>query len=159
MTREYARAPCGERAHGSVPRNRGEVTTMLGALDVRGVRAMMTVEGATDAEVFETFLVRVLVPKLRPGDIVVLDNVGAHRTAEVRRLIQVSGARVVYLPPYSPDLNPIELCWAKLKAHLREFGARTRAALDHAIKRAMDLIGADDASAWFTHCGYEAHAK
>src|SRR5512133_1721299 len=154
MTREYARAPRGERAHGSVPRNRGEVTTMLGALDIRGVRAMMTVEGATDGEVFETFLERVLLRKLKPGDIVVLDNVGAHRTADVRRLIEAAGARVLYLPPYSPDLNPIELCWAKLKGILKEFGARTRDALDDAIRRAMDLINGADAAAWFAHCGY-----
>jgi transposase len=155
-TRDYARAPCGERAHGTVPRNRGEVTTMLGALDIRGVRAMMTVEGATDGEVFETFLERVLLRKLRPGDIVVLDNVGAHKPENVRRLIERAGARVLYLPPYSPDLNPIELCWSKLKAALKDFGARTRDALDAAIKRAMDLIGADDAAAWFRHCGYGA---
>jgi hypothetical protein len=95
MTREYARAPRGERAQGSVPRYAGTVTTMIGALDVNGVRAMMTVEGATDAEVFETFLERVLVRKLKPGDIVVLDNVGAHKTADVRRLIRAAGARVL----------------------------------------------------------------
>jgi transposase len=154
MTRDYARAPRGERVRGFVPRNRGEVTTMLGALDVHGVRAMMTVEGATDAEVFETFLERVLLRKLKPGDIVVLDNVGAHRTADVRRLIEAAGARVLYLPPYSPDLNPIELCWAKLKALLKEFRARTRDALDDAIHRAMDLIDGSDAAAWFAHCGY-----
>lgn len=159
MTRDYARAPRGERAHGYVPRNRGEVTTMLGALDVRGVRAMMTVEGATDAEVFETFLERVLLRKLRPGDIVVLDNVGAHKPENVRRLIESRGARLLFLPPYSPDLNPIELCWSKLKGLLKEFGARTRTTLDEAIRRAMDLIGADDASAWFGHCGYEAPLK
>ena len=129
---------------------------MIGALDVRGVRAMMTVEGATDGDVFETFLERVLLRKLRPGDIVVLDNVGAHKPETVRQLIESAGARLLFLPPYSPDLNPIELCWSKLKAALRDFGARTRDALDAAIKRAMDLIGADDAAAWFSHCGYEA---
>jgi transposase len=154
LTREYARAPRGERAHGAVPRNVGTVTTMIGALDVNGVRAMMTVEGATDGEVFETFLERVLLRKLKPGDIVVLDNVGAHKTADARRLIRAAGARVLFLPPYSPDLNPIELCWSKLKALLREFGARTRDALDDAIRRAMDLIDRHDASAWFAHCGY-----
>lgn len=154
MTREYARAPRGERAHGAIPRNVGTVTTMIGALDVSGVRAMMTVEGATDGEVFETFIERVLLRKLKPGDIVVLDNVGAHKTAEVRRLIRAADARVLFLPPYSPDLNPIELCWSKLKALLREFGARTRDALDDAIRRAMDLIDGADASAWFGHCGY-----
>lgn len=159
MTREYARAPRGERAHGSIPRNAGTVTTMIGALDVKGVRAMMTDEGATDGEVFETFLQRVLFRKLKPGDIVVLDNVGAHRTANVRRLIRAAGARVLYLPPYSPDLNPIELCWSKLEALLRDFGARTRDALDDAICRAMDLIDPGDAAAWFEHCGYPGQLK
>ena len=132
---------------------------MLGALDTRGVRAMMTVEGATDAEVFETFIERVLAPKLRPGDIVVLDNVGAHKPGNARRIIEAAGASLLFLPPYSPDLNPIELCWSKLKAALKEFGARTRATLDSAIRRAMDLIGSDDAAAWFKHCGYGAHGK
>lgn len=159
MTREYARAPRGERVHGAVPRNAGTVTTMIGALDLNGVRAMMTVEGATDGEVFETFLERVLLRRLKPGDIVVLDNVGAHKTADVRRLIRAAGARVLFLPPYSPDLNPIELCWSKLKALLREFGARTRQALDEAIRRAMDLIDAGDAAAWFAHCGYSGQLK
>jgi transposase len=159
MTREYARAPRGERAHGQVPRNRGEVTTMLGALDANGVRAMMTVEGGTDADVFEAFLEQVLVRKLRPGDIVVLDNVGAHKPHGMRQLVEAAGARLLFLPPYSPDLNPIELCWSKLKAALKDFGARTRDALDQAIKRAMDLVGADDAEAWFRHCGYEAPGK
>jgi len=120
---------------------------------------MMTVEGGTDADVFETFLERVLVRKLRPGDIVVLDNVGAHKPERMRRLIEAAGARLLFLPPYSPDLNPIEYCWSKLKAALKDFGARTRDALDQAIKRAMDLIGADDAEAWFSHCGYEARVK
>ena len=154
MTREYARSPRGERAHGAVPRNAGTVTTMIGALDLNGVRAIITVDGATDGEVFETLIERVLLPKLKPGDIVVLDNVGAHKTVEVRRLIRAAGARVLFLPPYSPDLNPIELCWSKLKMLLREFGARTRDALDDAIRRAMDLIDGADVSAWFGHCGY-----
>jgi len=132
---------------------------MIGALDVTGVRAMMTIEGATDGEVFEAFLERVLLRKLRPGDIVVLDNVGAHRTPNVRRLIEEAGAKVLYLPPYSPDLNPIELAWSKLKAILKEFGARTHDALDAAIRRAMDLIGRSDAAGWFKHCGYQGHAN
>ena len=159
MTRTYARAPRGERAHGAVPRNAGTVTTMIGALDVTGVRAMMTIEGATDGEVFETFLDRVLLRKLKPGDIVVLDNVGAHRTDGVRRLIRAAGARILYLPPYSPDLNPIELCWAKLKGLLRDFGARTLDTLNDAIRRAMDLIDGADAAAWFSHCGYSGQLK
>ena len=156
MTRDYGRAPRGERVHGSVPRNRGEVTTMLGALDVRGIRAMMTVEGGTDADVFEAFTEQVLVPKLRRGDIVVLDNVGAHKPDRIRQLVEEAGARLLFLPPYSPDLNPIEPAWSKLKGILKDFGARSRDALDVAIRRAMDLIGADDARAWFTYCGYQA---
>jgi transposase len=159
MTRDYARAPRGERAPGSVPRNRGTVTTMLGALDIRGVRALMTVEGATDTDVFEAFLEQVLVPKLRPGDIVILDNVGAHKPELMRRLIAQAGASLIFLPAYSPDMNPIELCWSKLKAALKDFGARTVDDLHRAIGRAMDLICADDAAGWFKHCGYGAPPK
>jgi len=137
MTRDYARAPCGERAPGFVPRNRGTVTTMLGALDIRSGRALMTVEGGTDADVFEAFLQHVLVPKLRPGDIVILDNVGAHKPQTMRSLIKGAGASLIFLPPCSPDMNPIELCWSKLKADLKDFGARTVEDLHQAIRRAM----------------------
>jgi transposase len=113
----------------------------------------------TDADVFEAFVEQVLARKLRPGDIVVLDNVGAHKPERIRELVRERGATILFLPPYSPDLNPIELAWSKLKAALKDFGARTREALDAAIRRAMDLICAEDAAAWFTHCGYRAHAK
>ena len=132
---------------------------MLNALDVRGVRGLMTVEGGTDAEVFEAFLERVLVPKLRPGDIVILDNVGAQKPETVRWPIAAAGASLILPPPYSPDLNPIELVWGKLKAALKDFGARTVDALAMAIKRAIDLICADDAAAWFKHCAYGAPLK
>jgi transposase len=159
MTRDYARAPRGERAPGSVPRNRGTGTTMLGALDIRGVRALMTIEGGTGADVFEAFLELVLVPKLKPGDIVILDNVGAHKPELMRQLIAQAGASMIFLPAYSPDMNPIELCWSKLKAALKDFGARTVDDLHQAIRRAMDLICADDDAGWFKHCGYGAPAK
>jgi transposase len=159
MTRDYGRALRGERVPGHVPRNRGTVTSMLGALDLKGVRAMMTVEGGTDADVFEAFVEQLLARKLRPGDIVILDNVGAHKSERIRELIRERGAMLLFLPPYSPDLNPIEFAWSKLKAALKDFGARNREALDTAIRRAMDLICPDDASAWFTHCGYQAHAN
>jgi transposase len=159
MTRDYARAPRGERAPGSVPRNRGTGTTMLGALDIHGVRALMTIEGGTDADVFEAFLQHVLIPKLRPGDIVILDNVGAHKPEQMRKLIAQAGASMIFLPAYSPDMNPIELCWSKLKAAPKDFGARTVDDLHRAIRRAMDLICADDAKGWFKHCGYGAPAK
>lgn len=154
MTRDYARAPKGERAHAAVPRNRGHVTTLIGALTKEGLRAMMTVEGATDTAVFLAFVEQVLLPVLRPGDIVVLDNLGAHKPECIRRCIEAAGAHLLFLPPYSPDLNPIELCWSKLKALLKGWAARTRHDLDSAIAECMRLITASDAVAWFHHCGY-----
>jgi transposase len=159
MTRDYARAPCGERAHGYVPRNRGTFTTMIGAMGLEGVRAMMTVEGATDGEVFEAFVEHLLVPKLNPGDIVILDNVGAHKPEAALARIRAAGARVVFLPPYSPEFNPIEHCWSKLKALLKKFEALTLATLDAAIARAVELITPHDARGWFSHCGYQVQPE
>ncbi|SFE46812.1 DDE superfamily endonuclease [Nannocystis exedens] len=118
MTRARAWAPRGKRAHGVVPRNRGRVTTMLGALSIDGIEAMMAVECGTTAKVFLEFIDEHLAPKLRPGDIVVMDNPGAHHATGVRERIEARGAKVVYQPPYSPDLNPIELAWSKIKAAL-----------------------------------------
>jgi transposase len=158
MTPDYARAPRGERAVDDVPRNRGTVTTMLGALGLAGLLGMMTIEGATDAPVFETFVARILVPNLKPGDIVVLDNLGAHKTLRVRQLVEGAGAKLLFLPPYSPDLNPIEECWSKLKALLKRAAARTREALDSAIATAMNSISPRDARGWFTHAGFSAQA-
>lgn len=159
MTRDYARGPRGERVQGYVPRNRGTVTTMIGAMGLDGVRALMTVEGATDAEVFETFVTHLLVPKLKPGDVVVLDNVGAHKPKGALARIRAAGAHVLFLPPYSPDLNPIECCWSKVKAFLKKFEALTVASLDAAIARAIELVTPDDARGWFTHCGYSAQPE
>jgi len=157
MTRDYGRAPRGERVHGSVPRNRGEVTTMIGALDVRGMRAMMTVEGGTDADVFEAFVEQVLVRKLRPGDIVVLDNVGAHKPDRIRRLVEAAGARLLaalFAGP-QPYRTRLEQAQRRLQGLRRQNSRRTR----RRLRRGMDLIGADDARAWFTHCGYQAHGN
>lgn len=159
MTREYARGLRGERVQGHMPRNRGTVTTMLGAMGLDGIRAMMTVEGATDAEVFETFVTHLLVPKLKPGNIVVLDNVGAHKPEGALARIRAAGARVLFLPPYSPDLNPIEHAWSKVKALLKKFEALTVAALDAAIAKATELITPEDARGWFEHCGYSAQPE
>lgn len=159
MTRDWARAPVGERATGAVPRNRGTVTTILGAIAMDGLRAMMTIEGGTTAEVFDAFVQHCLVPTLKPGDVVILDNVGAHKPQYIQDRIFDAGAFVVFLPPYSPDLNPIENYWSKLKGLLKSLGARTRAALDAAITKAIDLIPAADAQAWFRHCGYGSQPK
>jgi transposase len=159
MTREYARAPSGERACDAVPRNRGSVTTMLGALALDGVRGVMTVEGGTDTAVFDAFLEQVLVPNLKRGDIVVLDNVGAHHPAQIRARIEAAGAELRFLPPYSPDLNPIEECWSKVKGVLKKLKARTREALDKAVAVAVDSVTPADIAGWFCHSGYAAHIK
>jgi transposase len=159
MTRDYARAPRGQRVEDTIPRNRGTVTTMIGALTLAGLVAVMTVEGATDADVFLAFVNRLLAPTLKPGDLVVLDNVGAHKVKEVRAAVEATGARLVFLPPYSPDLNPIEECWSKLKALLKSFGARTREELDFAVADAMARITPSDAAGWFRHAGYPCRAN
>ena len=126
LTRLYGRAPRGERAVGSVPQNYGANVTMIGALSRRGLEAPMTVAGATAGEVFSAYGQRVLGPILKRGDVVVMDNLRAHKVSGIREAIEAQGARLVYLPPYSPDLSPIERCWSKLKTALRARGARTR---------------------------------
>jgi transposase len=154
MTRLFGRAPAGERVVGSVPRNYGPNVTMLGALSLQGLQAVMTVNGATDADVFRTYVKQVLGPTLIPGDIVVMDNLQAHKAVGVQQALARRGARLVYLPPYSPDLSPIEPCWSKVKTALRQAKARTRAALDTAIADVMVTVSLTDARGWFKHCGY-----
>lgn len=157
MTRLYGRAPRGERVIGSAPQNYGENVTMLGALSATGLEALMTVNGATDSLVFRAYVREVLAPTLRPGDIVIMDNLSAHKAAGVREAIEACGARVIYLPPYSPDMNPIERCWSKIKTFLRGAKARTREALEAAIKQALATVTESDARAWFANCGYVIH--
>ena len=154
MIRGRSRALRGRRAHGRVPRNRGVVTTLIAALCVAGMAAAMTIEGATTAAVFEVYILRVLAPTLRPGQIVVVDNVAAHKSARAGAAIEAAGCQLVFLPAYSPDFNPIEEAFAKLKALLRAAAARTREALDAAIAAAMGTTTAADAAGWFTHAGY-----
>jgi len=154
MTRLYGRAPTGERVIGTVPQNYGQNVTLLGALGVQGVQAVMTVEGATDAEVFRADVKRVLGPTLTPGDIVVLDNLAAHKATGVQQALARRQVRRIFLPPYSPDLSPMELCVSKLKTALRAAKARTREALETAIQKALETVTATDAWNWFKHCGY-----
>jgi transposase len=154
MTRRFGRAPRGARVIGAVPQNYGANLTMIGALSLHGIEAVMTIEGATDAEVFQAYAEQVLVPTLRPGDIVVLDNLSAHKMTIIREVIEGRGARLLYLPPYSPDLAPIEQAWSKIKTFLRAAQARTREALELAIQQALMTITAADAHGWFTYCGY-----
>jgi transposase len=155
MTRLYGRAPRGERATGSVPINYGPNLTIIGALGTTGLDALMTVDGATDGDIFRAYVGEVLCPTLRPGDVVVMDNLGAHKVSGIREAIEARGAGLIYLPPYSPDLSPIERCWSKIKTALRAIGARTRRAIERAIKEALSTISKSDALAWFAHCGYE----
>lgn len=155
MTRRYGRAPRGERARGSVPINYGSNLTIIGALGTSGLGAVMTVDGATDGDIFRVYVAKVLCPTLRRGDIVVMDNLGAHKVSGIREAIEERGGKLIYLPPYSPDFSPIERCWSKIKTILRSAGARTREALEGAIKKALSTITESDALAWFAHCGYE----
>ncbi|GEL21041.1 hypothetical protein PA7_48780 [Pseudonocardia asaccharolytica DSM 44247 = NBRC 16224] len=154
MTRRRARAVRGERAHGALPRNRGPVTTLLAGLALAGMSPAMTVEGGTDTAVFATYLEYFLLPGLRPGRVVVVDNVGAHNPDRIRALVEAAGCELVFLPAYSPDLSPIEEAFSKLKALIRAAAARSRAALDAAIAAALDAVTPADAAGWFTHAGY-----
>jgi transposase len=155
MTRLYARAPRGKRAYGKVPRNRGKNTTLITAITLEGAMGeSMTVEGATDSEAFEVYVEHFLAPSLCEGQVVVLDGLGAHRTHRVRELVQARGADLVFLPSYSPDLNPIEEAFSKIKAVVRKEGARVREALVEAIGRALAAVTPEDAAGWFAHAGY-----
>jgi len=154
LTPRYARAPHGERAYGSVPRNTPPNTTLIGSLSLRGMGPAMLVQGGTDTHTFEAYIEHVLGPSLQPGQVVLIDNLSAHKSPRVSRLIAARGCEVWYLPTYSPDLSPIELAFAKLKDHLRRVGARTAAALEQAVADALPHITAADAKAFFTHCGY-----
>ncbi len=160
LTSLYARAPKGQRAHGSVPRNRGKNTTLLASLSVEGMGASMLLEGATNGAVFEIYLEQILLPSLAPGQIVVMDNLSAHKGARVRQLIEERGCQLLFLPAYSPDFSPIEETFSKIKAHLRRVGARTREALEEAMAQALETVTSQDALGWFTHCGYlPSHEK
>jgi transposase len=149
MTRLYARAEGGHRVHDAVPGGHWKMLTILGAMSVDGMIAAMTVEAATDREVFLAYLDQVLCPKLRAGHVVVMDNLSSHKVAGVRERIEACGASLLYLPPYSPDLNPIEKAWSKLKQGMRATQARTVEALHEAVANLLPTLSANDANAWF----------
>jgi transposase len=154
MTRLWGRAPKGERIAEATPGSHWKVLTTLGALSLRGIGPTLTIESATDGEVFSAYVEQVLGPTLTPGDVVVMDNLSAHKVAGIRELLQARGAHLLYLPPYSPDLNPIEQAWSKFKQFLRAAKARSQEALDQAVTQALKTITPDNAAAWFRHCGY-----
>jgi len=154
MTRLRGRSPRGERVYDHTPAGHWGTTTMISSIRVDGSTACMTVDGATDTDVFQAYVQSVLRPTLRPGDVIVLDNLSPHKGTAALRLIEQAGATVCFLPPYSPDLNPIEQMWSKLKACLRTEKARTEEALGAAIAKALAQVTASDARNWFAACGY-----
>jgi transposase len=158
LTRSHARAPRGRRAPGRVPGGHWRRLTVLGALACDGIAAAMTIAAATSTAVFLAFVEGVLVPALRgrPDALVVLDNLAPHKAAAVRAAFDRAGLAHRYLPPYSPDLNPIEPCWSKLKGVLRGIAARTVEALEAALPEALAAVTPEDAQAWFRHCGYRS---
>jgi transposase len=150
----YARAPRGERARGKAPKNWGKNVSLICAIDLGGVKPSMSVEGAVDGKAFESYVEHLLAPKLKRGQIVVMDNLSVHKSKRVKRLIEEAGCELVFLPTYSPDFNPIEEAFSKLKAILRNAGARTREALVEATGRALDAITPQDIRGFFSDCGY-----
>ncbi len=154
MSPRYGRAPRGERVVGSVPRNHGPNTTLFAALNLDGITAAMTLEGAADRAAFDVFVEHVLAPALHPGQFVIWDNLSVHKSAVAERLLAERGCRILFLPPYSPDFSSIEQAFSKLKTALRRTGARTREDLDAAITAGLATITAADTPGWFAHCGY-----
>jgi len=154
MTRLYGRAMAGQRAVDNTPSGHWQTTTMLSSVRLDGSTACMVVDGATNKDVFEAYVEQILLPSLKAGDIVILDNLSAHKNQRVLELIKSVGAELWYLPAYSPDLNPIEKMWSKVKSILRMLKARTKEALIEAIAEALEMVTASDAKGWFESCGY-----
>jgi transposase len=154
MTRRYGRALYGSRVDEGVPASRWSTLTVLGAVSLSGWVAVMSVEAATDGDVFLAYLEHVLCPQLKPGQLVVMDNLGAHKVDGVRKLIEQTGASLCYLPPYSPDFNPIEKCWAQMKQKLRALKARSVITLQQALAEALSGLTPQNAANYFRHSGY-----
>lgn len=154
MTRRFARAPKGQRARGKRPNKRGQNVSMIGAISLTGIVTQLPILGALDGITFEAFIAQQLVPNLWKGACVILDNCTVHLGKDVEALIKAAGARLIYLPPYSPDFSPIENCWSKIKTRLRAIGARTYSDLKDAIDKAFDEVSLEDLLGWFTHCCY-----
>jgi transposase len=154
LTPLYARAPKGERATDSVPRNRGKNTTLIASLSLEGLGASMMLEGAANTAAFEAYVEHILVPSLHSGQVVLMDNLRVHKSARVHQLIEQAGCELLFLPAYSPDFSPIEEMFSKVKAFLRRLKARTREALEEALAQALLTVTSQDAHGWFGHCGY-----
>lgn len=154
MTRLRGRAPRGERLIDKTPHGHWKTTTLIAALGMTGMRCSTVVDGAVNGDVFEAFVEQVLVAELRLGDVVIMDNLSSHKRQRIRELIEAAGARLVFLPPYSPDLNPIEMIFAKIKQALRSLACRTRETLWNTMQSVLDQVSSDDAVNCYRHCGY-----
>lgn len=159
MARTHARAPVGQRAYGRKPHNWGPRYSLIGALGFTGLLCAMFWEGYVDKEVFIAFVQEYLVPELKKGDVVIWDNYSVHKGAEIARLIHDAGAVVLFLPPYSPELSPIEECWSKIKNFMKKAEARTKESLFEAFSQAYETISTSDAQGWFNNCGYHAQSN
>lgn len=157
MIRQYGRCVRGERLVDHSPHGHWKTSTFIGALRIDGMTAPVVFDGAVNGEIFLAYVKQILVPTLRPGDVVVMDNLSSHKVAGVREAIEAAGASVEYLPPYSPDLNPIENAFSKFKALLRKFGERTVDALWERIGSLIDLFTPNECRNYFRHCGYALH--
>ena len=155
----YGWAPHDQRANGAVPRNHGKNTTLVVALTPDGLQAPWLIEGAMNTETCEWYIREQLAPQLQPGQVVVLDNLSAHKAASIREAIEARGCELLFLPPYSPDYTPIEQVFSKIKALLRGLGARTKEALEEAVRLAIEAVTHDDVAAWFAHAGYPLPAQ
>ncbi len=159
MARRYGRSPRGEPLVGPVPQSHWKTTTFVAALSVTGMVAPMVIDGAMTGDLFVAYVEQILVPTVRPGDIVVLDNLSCHKRAGARAAIEAAGGTILFLPPYSPDLNPIELAFAKLKALLRKAGKRTVDGLWDFLGACLDAFGPEECRNYLRHCGYPATAQ
>ena len=155
LTRLFGRAAPGIRVREAVPKNYGQSTSVVSLIGLRGVETTMLVEGAVDTLAFDAFGENFVRRCLKAGDVLVLDNLGAHRASRIEQIAASCGAKVMWLPPYSPDFSPIEQMWSKLKTYLRKVKARTSEELDRAVAEGLKLITGNDCRGWFKHCGYE----
>ena len=156
MARLYGRSKKGERCRAAVPHGHWNTTTLVSALSINGIIAPMIMDGAMDGEMFTAYVRTLLVACLKPGDIVIMDNLPAHKVAGVREAIEAAGATLIYLPAYSPDFNPIEKAIGQIKAYLKKTAARTKADLDTAIAKAINLVTPQNAENYFASCGYQS---
>ena len=157
MTRIYARSQRGERAYASVPSKKHKSSNLIAVITLEGVIADFCIDGGITGEVFRVFLEKVLCPVLQVGQIVLMDNSPAHIVKEVKELIEGRGAKLIYLPPYSPEFNPIEHCWSKVKSHLRTLETWDKKKLNYSVRKALEKVNTNDTQAWFSHCGYSNH--